>query len=57
MTDHNLKQPTLRELDPRIHWTQPGEILDQGLHEFLRSCIDNTNELAQQIEIDYRFNK
>ena len=32
-------------------------ILDQGLHEFLRSCITNTNDLANQIEIDYRFNR
>lgn len=32
-------------------------ILDQGLHEFLRSCITNTSDLASQIEIDYRFNK
>ena len=30
-------------------------IFEQGLHEFLDSCIIETNALAQQIETDYRF--
>ncbi len=31
------------------------DIFDEGLHEFLKSCIDDTNTLARQIELDYRF--
>ncbi|NNC80837.1 MAG: alpha-E domain-containing protein [Acidimicrobiales bacterium] len=34
-----------------------GSIFEEGLHEFLRSRIADTNRLAQQIEIDYRFNE
>jgi len=30
-------------------------IFDEGLHQFVVSVIENTAQLAQQIEIDYRF--
>lgn len=30
-------------------------IFDEGLHEFVRTLIDKTAGLAQQIEVDYRF--
>ncbi len=32
-----------------------GDIFDQGLHEFLQSRIELANQLASQIETDYRF--
>ena len=32
-----------------------GSIFDEGLHEFLRGSIEDTNALASQIELDYRF--
>jgi len=31
------------------------EVFSYGLHEFLRECIGDINQLAKQIEIDYRF--
>lgn len=31
-------------------------IFDEGLHDFVSGVIDDTRNLAQQIEIDYRFN-
>lgn len=34
-----------------------GSIFEEGLHEFLDGCIADTNRLAQQIELDYRFNE
>ncbi len=32
-----------------------GDVFEQGLHEFLVDCIASTNQLAHQIEVDYRF--
>lgn len=34
-----------------------GSIFEEGLHEFLDGCITETNRLARQIELDYRFNE
>lgn len=33
------------------------DVFDAGLHEFLRTAIHQTNTLATQIELDYRFSK
>lgn len=36
---------------------QVGEIFDYGLHEFIQKVIGQLSEIAQQIEIDFRFYK
>ena len=34
-----------------------GDIFDEGLHEFLAGCLTDTDALAKQIELDYRFTR
>ncbi len=43
------------ELRDKIVSQSIDEVFNYGLHEFLRECIGEINQLAQQIETDYRF--
>lgn len=45
------------DLQARIAALSIDAILDRGLHEFLSDCIGSINDLAHQIELDYRFSK
>jgi uncharacterized alpha-E superfamily protein len=42
-------------LRARVNDRSINSIFDEGLHEFLQGTIARTNQLAQQIEADYRF--
>ncbi len=56
--DYGEKPPSTEQaerLRDKIVGRSIGDILRHGLHDFLRECIAETNHVASQIEIDYRF--
>lgn len=51
MPSHEL----LRDADIRLHRTSIDEIFETGLHEFICSFIVGNQQLAQQVQTDFRF--
>ena len=57
--DYKMRAPSLDQslrLRDALEAGTIEQIIDSGLHEFLLQFINNNTDLAQQIELDFRFN-
>jgi uncharacterized alpha-E superfamily protein len=52
---HPPSHDLAESLRAKVFGRDISDVFEQGLHEFLVDCIASTNQLAHQIEVDYRF--